>query len=76
MRSELWELTWPARIARPDAIYDAPAATENFANFKPGNCDGDVSFGEDEKKNAYPDNPKPSGFESIPGFKNFAGGGG
>ena len=73
MRSELGKLMRLARIARPGAIYDASAAARNFANFKPGNCDGDVSFEENEGGNANADKPKPSDSERIPGFKNFAG---
>ena len=38
MRSELVKLMRLARIDRPDAIYDASAAAQNFANFKPGGC--------------------------------------
>ena len=44
MRSELGKLMWLARIARPGAIYDASAAAQNFANNKPGNCDGKFSL--------------------------------
>ena len=47
-RSELGKLMRFARIAWPDAIYDASAAARNFANFKPGNCDGGVSCEENE----------------------------
>ena len=71
MRSGLGKLMWLARIARPGAIYDAPAAARNFANFKPENGDGGISFEGNEKENAYTDNPKPGDFEHIPGFKNF-----
>ena len=42
MRSELGKLMWVARIARPGAIYDASAAAQNFANFKPENCDAEL----------------------------------
>ena len=59
-------------LQRPDAIYDAPAAAQNFANFKPENGDGEISFEGNEKGNAYTDNPKPGDFDHIPGFKNFA----
>merc|ERR1712114_101576 len=45
MRSELGKLMWLSRIARPGAIYDAPAAAQNFANFKPGNGEGGNSRG-------------------------------
>ena len=71
MRSELGKLMWLARIARPGAIYDASAAAQNFANFKPEIDDEENSFEENEKENAYTDNPKPSDFDHIPGFKNF-----
>ena len=47
-RSELGKLIWLARIAGPDAIYDASAAAQNFANFKPGNCEEEVSVEENE----------------------------
>merc|ERR1712105_226316 len=50
MRSELGKLMRLARIARPDAIYDASAAARNFANFKPENCDGEFLFEENEKE--------------------------
>ena len=50
MRSELGELMWLARIARPGAIYDASAAARNFANFKPEIDDGENSFGGNEKE--------------------------
>ena len=50
MWSELGKLMWLARIARPDAIYDAPAAAQNFPNFKPENCDGETSFKENEEE--------------------------
>ena len=49
MRSELGKLMWLARIARPDAIYNASAAAQNFANFEPENCDVETSFAENEK---------------------------
>ena len=39
---------WLARIARPDAIYDASAAARNFANFKPVNRD-EIFSGGNEK---------------------------
>ena len=71
MRSELGKLMWLARIARPDAIYDASAAARNFANFKPGNCNEVISFEENKEENDNDDNPKPIDFEHIPGFKNF-----
>ena len=71
MRSELGKLMWLARIARPGAIYDAPAAARNFANSKPGNCDGEISNEENEEGNANENNPKPSDFAHIPGFRNF-----
>ena len=58
-----------ARIARPDAIYDASAAARNFANSKPGNFDEVISFVGNKEDNANDDNPKPSDFERIPGFK-------
>ena len=69
MRSELGKLMWLARIARPDAIYDASAAAQNFANFKPEIDDEENFFEGNEKENAYTDNPKPSDFDHIPGFK-------
>ena len=50
MRSELGELMRLARITRPDAIYDASAAAQNFANFKPGNSDGENSFEGNEEE--------------------------
>ena len=53
MRSELGKLMWLARIARPDAIYDASAAAQNFANFKPGNNDEETSFGGNEGGNFF-----------------------
>ena len=71
MRSEIGKLTWLARIARPGAIYDSPAATRNFANFKLAGCDG-VSFKENEGRGTNADKHKPIDSEHIPGFKNFA----
>ena len=50
MRSELGKLMWLARIARPGAIYDASAFWQNFANFKPGNNDGELLLGEMKRK--------------------------
>ena len=35
-----------------------------------GNCDGVISAEENKEENANDDNPKPSDFEHIPGFKN------
>ena len=74
MRSELGKLMWLARIARPDAIYDVSAAAQNFANFKPGNCDGEISNEENEEENDNVDVPKPSYFVYIPWFRKFASG--
>ena len=43
MRSELGKLMWLARIARPDAIYDASATAQNFAKWKPDVSKGEIS---------------------------------
>ena len=72
MRSELGKLMWLARIARPDAIYDASVAAQNFANWKPDVSKGEIS--EDEIQEEEPikvDVPKPNDFEHMPGFKDF-----
>ena len=50
MRSELGKLMRIARIARPDAIYDASAAARNFASNKPKNYDGEIYVGEMKEK--------------------------
>ena len=38
------------RIARPGAIYDASTAAQNFANFKPGNGNEEITNEEKGKK--------------------------
>ena len=53
MRSELGKLMWLARIARPDAIYDASAAARNFANFKPEIDDGEIFLRKMKRKSLY-----------------------
>ena len=74
VRSELGELMWLSRIARPGAIYDASAAAQNFANFKQENCNEEITDGENEEENANEDVPKSSDFEHIHGFRNILAG--
>ena len=69
MRSEIGKLMRLARIAMPDAIYDAPAAAQNFANFKPEITMGKLLFVENE--NSDDGAPKPIDFEHMSGFKDF-----
>ena len=71
MRSELGKLMWLARIARPDAIYDASAAAQNFANWKPDVSKGEISEDEIQEEPIKVDVPKPNDFEHMPGFKDF-----
>ena len=71
MRSELGKLMWLARIARPDAIYDASAASQNFANWKPDVSKGEISEDEIQEEHIKVDVSKPNDFEYMPGFKDF-----
>ena len=71
MRSELGKLMWLSRIDRPDAIYDASAAAQNFANFKPDVTNGEISWDEMQEEPVKVDVPKPNDFEHMPGFKDF-----
>ena len=73
MRSELGKLMWLARIARPDAIYDASVAAQNFANWKPDVSKGGISDDEiqEEEETIKVDVPKPNDFEHVQGFKDF-----
>ena len=63
---------WLARIARPDAIYDASEAAQNFANCKPDVSKEEISENEiQEEEPINVDVPKPKDFEHMPGFKDF-----
>ena len=71
MRSELGKLMWLARIARPDAIYDASAAAQNFANWQPDVSKDEISEDEIQEGPIKVDVPKPNDSEHTPGFKDF-----
>ena len=71
-RSELGKLMWLTRIARPDAIYDASAASRNFANCKPDVSKEEILDNDIQKEEPInADVPEPSDFGHMPGFKNF-----
>ena len=72
LRSEVVKLMRIARIARPDAIYDASAAAQTFSKDEMVEFLGEESVcSDDEEKENSQGGEEEEDFEHIPGFAEF-----